>query len=265
MKVIGNEIYIQRGEKFSFDFAVKDEKGNPLVPSMQWQNPYLLITISSALYSQKGVSRESYWLDLDRGYVEQADGNMELTKLKRFVASEPLWLPNGFSAGDAYTLYDPITVNEDADTDICNYLFFTDPYSDGKLVYRYLENYVYLNDKFSDVKWSDDYDFRIIKQFDSQAWTESKYLYDIKIVAGESVQERIIAILASQGYTVSSLAWTHDDWLNYIELINDERLREAIGKLYEDGVPLMPDYDVEQILLEPTPIYVGANLRGGNK
>ena len=59
MRMIGNEVYIQRGETWSLDFAVTNDKGHPYVVLKNWPNPYLAITVAAALYEQRGDFRET--------------------------------------------------------------------------------------------------------------------------------------------------------------------------------------------------------------
>lgn len=272
MKMLGNDVYIQRGETWSLDFAVTNPKGHPYVVLKNWQNPYLAITVTAALYEQRGDFRETYWLDLSRRYVEQPDGSMVLTDLKRFISSEVLMLPNGFYATDAIYHYGlenggRMVLDKTSDFDITNYLFFCDPFSDGNYVYKYIEDYrLDANGDIDDdtVVWKD-YDFRIVKQFTTKDWMEQRYLYDMKVLSGVSVQEYLYGILITQQVSgVKSLdTWTNEDWITYINLVEDFDEHERIRALYEDGVPLMPSYDTKSLLLEPTAIYVSVNIQGG--
>ena len=65
MKILGNEIYIQRGENWTIDFEVKNDDGDPymILKSIQ-KNPYIAITVTAARYEQQGDFRKTYWLDL---------------------------------------------------------------------------------------------------------------------------------------------------------------------------------------------------------
>ena len=146
MKMIGNEVHIQRGETWSLDFAVTNQKGHPYVVLKNWQNPYLAITVTAALYEQRGDFRETYWLDVKRRYVEQADGSMALENLKTFISAEVLSLPNGFYVSDAIIYYGvdnggKMVLDKTSDFDITNFLFFCDPFSDGNYIYKYVKDY----------------------------------------------------------------------------------------------------------------------------
>jgi hypothetical protein len=276
MKMIGNEVHIQRGETWSLDFAVTNDKGHPFVVLKNWPNPYLAITVTAALYEQLGDFRETYWLDLNRRYVEQADGSMVLSDLKRFTSAEVLWLPNGFYVSDVLSYYGTenggkIVLDGSSDFDIKNFLFYVDPDSDGNYQYKYVKNYttdengsIELDDNgYELVEW-EDYDFRIIKQFMTKNWMEQGYLFDVKVLAGESVQEHLKGILDTQNVTTKPFTeWTNEDWDTYIEAIEDKEVRVEMRQHYDDGAPLMPTYDTKSLLLEPTPIYVSVNIQGG--
>lgn len=276
MKMIGNEVHIQRGETWSLDFAVANDKGHPFVILKNWQNPYLAITVAAALYEQEGDFRETYWLDLNKRYVEQSNGSFVLEDLKRFTSAEVLWLPNGFYVADALAYYGvdangKIVLDQTSDFDITNFLFYTDPDSDGNYQYKYVKSYALDDDGnidldddgFEKVEW-EEYNFRVIKQFTTKNWMEQRYFFDIKVLAGESVQEYLKGILDGQGVTTKPFVeWTNEDWETYINAIEDEKLRTEMQSHYDEGAPLMPAYDTKSLLLEPTPIYVSVNIQGG--
>jgi hypothetical protein len=271
--MIGNEVHIQRGETFSLDFAVRNPKGHPFVVLNRWSNPYLAITVTAALYEQQGDFRETYWLDLANRYVEQADGSMALEPLKTFTSAEALFLPNRFSLGDVMGYYSQqnhgnLVLDKTSDFDVTKFLFYTDPKHDGNYVYKYIKDYkLGTNNAINEelVDWVE-YDFRVIKQFNTKSWMEQGYLYDIKVLAGESVQEHLANILMTQRDSHKPVdEWTTEDWETYIALVQDEAEREEIRQLYDDGIPLMSSYDTKSLLLEPTPIYVSVNIQGGVK
>ena len=276
MRMIGNEVHLQRGETWSLDFDVTNEKGHPFVVLKTWDNPYLAITVSAALYEQKGDFRETYWLDLSKQYVEQADGSVVLCDLKKFISAEVLFLSNGFYVADVLDYYGvdnggKIVLDSTSDFDITNFLFYADPDADGNYQYKYVKSYVLDADGEIEldadghemVEW-EYYDFRIIKQFTTKNWMEQGYLYDIKVLAGESVQEHLTRTLDVLKITYKEpMLWTNEDWETYINMIKDETLRNEILEYYNDGAPLMPTYDTKSLLLEPTPIYVSVNIQGG--
>ena len=109
----------------------------------------------------------------------------------------------------------------------------------------------------------EEYNFRIIKQFNTKDWVEQNYLFDVKILAGESVKEHIKGILVELEIDTPELPWTDEDTNNYIKLIPDKQLRKQMQEYQDSGAPLMPDFDTKSLVLEPTKLVVSANIQGG--
>lgn len=259
MRMIGNDVHIQRGETWSLDFAVRNAKGDPFMLFKEWQNPYIAITVTAALYEQIGDLRETYWLDLSDRWVEQVDGSMVLEPIKKFIATEALYL-GAFEVDEAINNYGlsnggDIVRDPNSDFYVGNYLFFIDPKDDGNRIYKYFDGY----DDNDDEIWVD-YDFRVIKAFDTREWIEQSYWYDIKLLAGESVDEHLARLL-----NIDVDDWTDEEMLELINSLPDENDRNEMLKYYESGVPLMADYDAKVLILEPTRIYVSANIQGDVK
>ena len=394
MKILGNDVYIQRGETWSLDFDVRNAKGDPFMLFKAWQNPYLAITVTAARYAQKGDFRRTWWLDLKKRYVEQIDGSFLQMPMKMFIGTEALPITN-FSIADVITTYGQsnggrIVIDKNSDFDVTNYLFFVDAKSDGNKVYKYVSDYkvgpVY-NLRFSE--WSDDatytsgdlvlyistlycvtattiagetpvsdygtsnphfvamnvdifftvdtpyegghtynagdvviykgvpvvggdvlykgvyvankrtandptanadwiqlnstsyvqvdngvvsetweeYNFRVVKQFDTKEWTEQGFLFDIKVLAGQSVAENVYAILEQEGDDMGDAGdpneWSDQQMQSYINQISDKATREELQAIYDSGMPLMPSYDTKALILEPTNLYVSSNIQGG--
>lgn len=266
MKILGNDVYIQRGETWSLDFDVTNEKGDPYMLLKEWQNPYLAITVAAARYEQVGDFRITYWLDVAQRFVEQQNGEFVLTPTKTFISTEALSLVN-FSVDEVIAYYGTdaggkIVLDEDSDFDITNYLFFTDPYSDGNRIYKYVTSYTIDPDSgcITEETW-EEYTFRIIKQFTTKDWVEQGYLFDIKLLAGESVKEHIAHILGLDASTAND--WSYDTTQAHINDISDVKQREEMQILFDSGEPLMPTYDTKSLILQPTNLYVSANIQGG--
>lgn len=107
------------------------------------------------------------------------------------------------------------------------------------------------------------YDFRIIKQFNTRDWVEQNYLFDIKVLAGESIEEYVYNQLSQEGDDVIDLPWTRDVLQQKIKEINDEAIRKQVQEIYDSGQPLMPDYDTKSLILNPTNLTVTSNIQGG--
>lgn len=253
MKSLGDEIFVQRDEKWALDFNLVTDNGNPFMLYSRLENPYLAITITSAKYAQIQDFRETYWLDLKEKEVEQEDGSIVKVQIKSFIYLEPLKLTS-FDMTEAYNTYKDKCriVVDDGEYDIKNYLFYIID-EKGNKVFKYLESYV-LDDSGNPIEqtWSEPYEFRIVKIFDTYDWIAQSYLLDMKIVSGQSVVDNINEMI--QG----------DDFIEYkIERIADKKLREFYKSLYFSKQPLMPTYDINSVILEPTKLTVSTNIQRG--
>lgn len=263
MKMIGNEVYIQRGETWSLDFDVTNDKGHPLQLLKSWQNPYLVITISAALYEQSGDYRESYWLDLNQRWVEKSDGLVELETTKKFITTEALYV-NEFTVEDILKKYGvnkggKIVCDITSDFDVTNFLFFTDPNADGEYVYKYITRYT---GDGTDAEW-ETYSFRVIKSFDTKSLMEQGYFFDAKILTGESLEELIKNTLTVEGKKYKTDSWSDNDTQRYIDMITDEKIKIEAQYLFDEGIPIRSNYDTKSIIIEPTRLYVSVNIQGG--
>ena len=264
MKMIGNEVYIQRGETWALDFAVKDKNGHPFTIPNDWKNPYIVITVAGARYEQKGDFRRTYWLDLIDRWVEQADGSLAFESVKTFTNAEPIYT-NIFDINDILSKYGGanggiLVADLTSDNDITNFLFYSGNSSNYK--YRYIEDYIENEDGTYSATWKE-YDFRVIKQFITKDWTESSYLYDIKILTGESLEEHIAAILDAQQTPRDPLPWNSVQIPLYIDAIEDLEKKREVLEIYMSGAPLFPDYEVKNVILPPTKLYTSTNIQGG--
>lgn len=393
MKILGDDVYIQRGENWSLDFDITNEAGEPYMMLKEWQNPFLVITITAARYSQEGDYRHSWWLDLTQRYVEDAEGNLVLEPVKRFTGTEALFLDaDDFSITEVLAAYGPdakptpgrIVTDKDSDFDVTNFLFYIDPNKDGNRIYKYCKDYTLVPDTFVNCKIpvtvnpnaatgegiatagfyitaqassaivyyyndayptgaqvincgtytinSDDglyilvtartfpiqatyghgtlyvnadynlqlytisatpsgigisiaiapalytnnieeehtedevweeYSLRVVKAFDTKEWVEQGYLYDIKVLAGELVEESVHDYLINEGKVVPDLPWSDEELQEQIERIDNAEMRVYYQGIYDTGMPLMPTYDTKLLVLMPTNLYVSANIQKG--
>lgn len=393
MKILGDDVYIQRGENWSLDFDITNEAGEPFMMLKEWKNPYLVITVTAARYAQEGDYRHSWWLDLTQRYVENAEGKLVLEPVKRFTGTEALFLDaDDFSITEVLAAYGPdvkptpgrIVTDKDSDFDVTNFLFYIDPNKDGNRIYKYCKDYTivpetfvnckipvtvnpnaatgegistagfyitasasaghvyYYNDAYptgaqvidcgnytiyndsehyilvtartfpmqatyghgtlyvnadydlqlytisatpsgigisitpastlytnnieeehiEDDVW-EEYSLRVIKAFDTKEWVEQGYLYDIKVLAGELVEESVHDYLINEGKDVPDLPWSDEELQEQIERIDNAEMRVYYQGIYDTGMPLMPTYDTKLLVLMPTNLYVSANIQKG--
>ena len=229
-----------------------------------WRNPYLIITVSSARYSQKGVLRENYWLDLANAYIENNQGQAPLEAIKKFTVTEPLPV-SVFNIDKVLEEYENIVLDTDSNNDITNYLFVSVEGVDK--VYKYVKDYtVDTNGVVTNQTW-EEYTFRIVKQFSAENWTEQEYLLDLKIVAGTTLQEFVTEVLTQEkNFTeeiITDRVWTEEELLAYIEMIVDKGAREFAYATVADETPLIKPYDTRLVLNEGIKVYVSSNLQEG--
>ena len=393
MKILGDDVYIQRGENWSLDFDITNEAGEPYMMLKEWKNPFLVITVTAARYAQEGDYRHSWWLDLTQRYVEDAEGKLILEPVKRFTGTEALFLDaDDFSVTEVLAAYGPeakptpgrIVTDKDSDFDVTNFLFYIDPNKDGNRIYKYCKDYTIVPETFVNCKipvtinanaatgegiatpgfyitasasaghvyyyngayptgaqvidcgnytiyndsehyilvtartfpmqatyghgtlyvnadydlqlytisatpsgigisitpastlytnnieeehiedevW-EEYSLRVIKAFDTKEWVEQGYLYDIKVLAGELVEESVHDYLINEGKDVPDLPWSDEELQEQIERIDNAEMRVYYQGIYDTGMPLMPTYDTKLLVLMPTNLYVSANIQKG--
>ena len=84
MQLKGNEMTVTRGETFTIDRTIVNRDGSPFVISSEWNNPYILITVSSSSYNQENRYVLNVWLSLkdvhtfhNTTILEAKSGNVE--------------------------------------------------------------------------------------------------------------------------------------------------------------------------------------------
>ena len=254
MKILGDTIFIQKGETWSLDFQLENANGKPFCIPNIWRNPYLLIRVSNSLYEQSGAVQYNYWLDL--------------SDVKRFTGSDALYVPpyqsdkdKPFAISEVMSKYNKsIVLDKTKDNDITNYLFCTDPDNDGKLVYKYVEDYTLdSNGDVTEEYWTE-YNCRFVKYFNTRNWTEHYYYYDAIFVSGVSVLEHLNSILIRDGLSELISDTNTEIIREAIASLKNEEERKYIGEIFESGVPLMPEYDSKVVVWSPKNIIVDVDL-----
>ena len=227
MRTRGNDIIVHRGESFTLDRTVVNRDGSPYIVSSEYENPYVVITVSSTRYDLSDRYKINFWLDL--------------SNLPRFKNTLPKQIAS-FNLNDAVTITDEGKVTDD----VGEYLYYVDDITKCK----YFD---------SEGMWHD-YKFRIIKHFTNYVtrdWIEQSYLYSIQLLEGESTEAYIRsahkALFALEEVSREPLQKLYDE----IKLKNDKLL---------EGVDLskpLSTIGVSQVLLEPNKLYVMSDLNGG--
>ena len=65
MQTRNNEIIVHRGETWTMRKLIKNKDGSPYIISSRLNNPYWLISIASATYSQANRYVLEMWLNID--------------------------------------------------------------------------------------------------------------------------------------------------------------------------------------------------------
>lgn len=154
----GNEMTVYRGETFTIDRTIVNRDNSPFIVSSEYNNPYILLTITSTKYNQENRYLANWWLDL--------------TDLPRF----PNTVVKEISSVNSASEY--------ADDEPMQFVYHDN--KTGK--YQYLKEYNVGEDALFE-----DYEFRIIHAFThdiTKDWVEQTYLYSIRLVAGRKTDEK---------------------------------------------------------------------------
>lgn len=255
MRTFKQELVVFRGEDFSIDKVLKNPDGSPFVISKGLPNPYLLISVTDTLYSQKDRYIKNYWLSLENYIKFQNTEIFDLSELKNAPEGTSLYerfddvmLPvTGYYKGNY------IRITADPTTGI----------EDSHVYYNKGEGYKYFNNG----EWKD-YEFRFVKRFssdDTRNWTSQNYLYSIQLVAGIKTRDYLINLLDANNIsfikTVPYLEELTADDTSTKELyeLAVENGLPLIEGLYWD-VPIIPSYSTP--ILKPTKIIVKEYAQG---
>lgn len=226
MRIQGNELTVRRNETFTIDFSVVNRDGTPFVVSSEYKNPYVLVTVSSAKYNQKNRYLSNWWLNLNDMYNERNERvpvpRFKSTIIKRITSKSDTSILSDEP-------YETVYYNEEDDT----YLYRVDD-KDGTV------NLV-------------EYDFRIIHHFTNSVtkmWVEQSYTYTVYLVSGDDTLTYLRNLFKNTfGKAPADILSTEE---LYKELyVKNPSLVENINY----SRPIV-NYDVVQILLEPTKLTV---------
>lgn len=144
MRMLGDTIVVERGEKFSLDFTVTGHNGEPFTILNKWENPYLIATVASARYKEKGDYRLNYWCNLKKKYTEDIDGNYIEENIKSFTSNTPIevetfdvnWILQEYGKG---TGHGRLVINLESEFDIRNFLYKS--YVNNKETFKYIKDF----------------------------------------------------------------------------------------------------------------------------
>lgn len=144
MRMLGDTIVVERGEKFSLDFTVTGHNGVPFTILDKWKNPYLVATVASARYKEKGDYRLNYWCNLKKKYVEDIDGNYLEENIKSFTSNTPIeveqfdvnWILQQYGKG---TGNGRLVINAESEFDVRKFLYTS--YVNNKKVFKCIKDF----------------------------------------------------------------------------------------------------------------------------
>lgn len=179
---------IQRGETFTLDFDVENQKGHPFIVPLAAKNPFLTISVVSQEYRDDDDMRDTYWFDLNRVQYKNSDGTYDTKPVQKF--KETYALPISAWTADAIkAAYPDITFADDSiepanrgANDCRLYLFCVDANHDGSYAYRHITS-CKTTGSINTLIFTD-YFFRVVKDFDTTSWYAQNYLLDVKYVDG---------------------------------------------------------------------------------
>ena len=227
MQLKGNEMTVSRGETFTIDRTIVNRDGSPFVICSEWNNPYILITVSSSSYNQENRYVLNVWLSLkdipafhNTTILEAKSGNIE-------------YMLNGES------------------------VYLTE--IEAGAVYYYNGKYVYLSEVKDGNNTLEEYSLRIIYPFTheiTKEWVEQSYLYSIRLVAGTSIEQYVDAVYTSiSGVIHYNL--THEEKIQYILNMDATKL---------EGINIerpLVSFDTAIDILPSTKLSVLSDLNGG--
>lgn len=259
-----NDVKVQRNETFTFDKTIKYKTGFPLIisnDSIGFPNPYILLTISDANYSQDERYVLNKWLSLENFPKFTLTVPYDIRKFYRMSGTDKVYL-TGFS--DITELVDGHV--------IANYIYDD---TDKEMSLLPTDAVFYeLNDdkiecKYWDVETNNwkDYSFRIVTGFTqdiTKQWIGQSYLYSIFIVSGKTMLSYLQRIANSINIDITNK--TVEQLYNEIhsyELSNNITLLDERINEYSCKRPLAPSYINYIPILEQKNWTVSSDLHGG--
>lgn len=178
MNTLGNDVYVTRGETWTYDATIVNNDGSPYIVSNQYPNPYYLFKLSSDLYKINNRYYEEIWCPI--------------VASDTFYCSEPLQLtkfPNKFTTSDLSEAAQKDIENGQGKLTLANYAVYYVVDTDGNNVYK--RWIIDTEDKDNGGRWEDySCNFRLaFMSRDTVNWTAQTYIYKLDVVSGEKINE----------------------------------------------------------------------------
>lgn len=248
MKIHGNDIVIHRGETFTLSMNVKMRDGTPFIMTydpdndLTAHNPYILITIASSKYAQKGSYIKNWWLPMND-------------------------LPS-FTSTEIKTLTNLEQTSSDSDNE--RYLYYNQ--QDGKYYY-------YNGNNFKEYAFKI---YRAFLYEETNELVSQSYYYSVTYVDGPNArQSKVIKYMREDWTNVTGSVLDIDTYILqnsyqaakdfYLDMCkpsfggSDELYAEKTSEIecLETTGPAIVDFTQVTPIISPSKLTVLSNLRGG--
>lgn len=180
MNTLGNDVYVTRGESWTYDATIVNNDGSPYIVSNQYPNPYYLFKLSSDIYKINNRYYDEIWCPINAGDT--------------FYCSEPLQLTE-FSNPFNLALLGDVIKQEISDKGLTadNYAVYYVVDTDGNRIYKKWISADKPNEETGNIpgRWEDySCNFRLaFMSRDTVNWTAQTYIYKLDVVSGEKINE----------------------------------------------------------------------------
>lgn len=181
MEIKGNNIYIDRGESFTFDIDIKDELNNPFIikgDKVLSENFFACLSITPSVHNPETTN---YWLPLkDLPFFFNSEKPSKLKDTLILTLSE-------ISFDNFSTHFDTDFTNAD------KYVYYYVDTKTNEKFFKYLDNYEikYIEGVLTATFEWRDYNFRLSAPIDTTQMTDREYNYSVRVLAGDLLLDLI--------------------------------------------------------------------------
>lgn len=179
MNTLGNDVYVTRGESWTYDATIVNNDSSPYIISNQYPNPYYLFKLSSDIYKINNRYYDEIWCPINSNDT--------------FYCSEPLQLtsfPDKFNLALLGATVEAEIIEKGLTAD--NYAVYYVVDTDGTNVYKRWKTTGDTDENGNITgKW-EDYAciFRLaFMSRDTVNWTAQTYTYKLDVVSGENINK----------------------------------------------------------------------------